>query len=61
MHKLLAKVLANQLPIIISPYQGAFVANMQILDGVLMANELIYSRKRIWKGGGFQDRYREDL
>lgn len=39
MYKLLAKILANQLkqvlPLIIGPYQGAFVANRQILDGVL--------------------------
>ena len=39
-YKLLAKILANRLkivlPNIISPFQGAFVQGMQILDGILI-------------------------
>lgn len=49
-NKLLAKILANRLrrvlPFIISPFQGAFVQDGQIFYGVLIANELIDSRKR---------------
>lgn len=44
-YKLLSKVLANRLkhihPTIRSPYQGPFVGNRQILDGILMAKELM--------------------
>lgn len=48
-YKVLAKVLVNRLkrflPLIINPFQGAFVANKQILDGILISNELIDSRQ----------------
>lgn len=54
-YKLLAKILPNRLkvdlPHIISPSQGDFVRNRQILDNVLIANELIDSRKRSKKVG----------
>lgn len=44
-YKLLAEILANRLksvlPCIISPFQGAFVASREILDGV---NSLIIER-----------------
>lgn len=49
-YKLLSKILTNRsrevLPLIISPYQGAFAHYRQILDGVLIASELIDSMKR---------------
>lgn len=50
LYKSLAKVLANQLkhvlPPIIDPFQGPFVEKRQILDGVLITNSLIDSRKK---------------
>lgn len=52
-YKLLAQVLANRLkgalPLIISPFQGSFVVNRKILDGVLVANDLIDLRKTMTK------------
>ena len=52
-YKLLSKILANKLqkvlPHIIGLNQGAFVLNRQILDGILIVNELIDSRKKARK------------
>ena len=54
-HKLLVKILANRLKVvlhqIISPFQGAFINSRQIVDGILTANELIHSRKQSHKEG----------
>lgn len=52
-YKLLSKILVNRmrkiLPSIVSPMQGLIVQNRHILDGVIMANELIDSRKKVRK------------
>eukprot|EP00268_Persea_americana_P061895 TRINITY_DN7882_c0_g6_i1.p3 TRINITY_DN7882_c0_g6~~TRINITY_DN7882_c0_g6_i1.p3 ORF type:complete len:123 (-),score=18.64 TRINITY_DN7882_c0_g6_i1:1003-1371(-) len=54
-YKLLSKILVDRLKtvssFIISPFQGAFVNKWQILDGILIANELIHCRKRSRKEG----------
>ncbi|XP_026438254.1 uncharacterized protein LOC113336795 [Papaver somniferum] len=54
-YKIFSKVLANRLkvviPNLISQSQGAFLAERQILDGILIANELIDSRKMQGKEG----------
>ena len=51
----LSKILANRLKKVLSsiigPYQGAFVHNRQILNGVLIANELIDAKKQSKKLG----------
>lgn len=44
--------------LVISPHQGAFMRNRQILDGVPIANELIDMKKRMRKMGLF---YKLDL
>ena len=57
-YKVLAKVLASKfqkvLPNLISIAQGAFIHWYQILDGVLLANECIYSRNRERRPGRLQ-------
>lgn len=56
-HKLLPKILFNIFilktvqPSIIGPSQGTFVQNRQIMDGVLIASDLVDSRIRSRKSG----------
>lgn len=57
MYKVLSKVLANRLRevvhLVISDCQSAFIKGRQILDGVLIANELVDNEKRSKKEGVF--------
>lgn len=50
MYKVLAKLLANRLmkvmSKVISEFQTTFVKNRQILDGVVIANELVEEARR---------------
>ncbi|XP_058211464.1 uncharacterized protein LOC131323632 [Rhododendron vialii] len=54
-YKLMSKVLANRikahLPLVIGESQAAFIGGKQILDGVLVANEVIHSWKTRNIGG----------
>lgn len=54
LYKILTKVLANRLklviPTVISENQSAFVANRSIIDNVLVAFEIIHHMKRKNRG-----------
>lgn len=54
-YKILSKFLAERLkkvmPELISDFQGAFIHNKQILDGVLIANECVDNRLKSKKPG----------
>ncbi|KAL9675464.1 hypothetical protein QQ045_003666 [Rhodiola kirilowii] len=43
--KCLARRLSAVLPLLISPNQSAFIANRNILDGIMVTNELIHAMK----------------
>lgn len=50
-YKIVVKVLANRqktiLSLIINPNQGGFVLGCQILDGIILAHELIHSTHKV--------------
>ena len=56
-YKLITKILANRLklllPMIISPFQSAFVPNKNIQDNTILAHELLHSFKNKRGRGGF--------
>ena len=53
MYKILAKVLANRLRsiigLVISDFQSAFIKGRQILDGILVANEIVDEARKFQK------------
>jgi len=66
MYKILAKVLANQLRVVvgkvISETQTTFVKDRQILDGILIANEVVDEASKLKKRAfAFQSRFRKGL
>ena len=48
-YKIISKVLANRLkpllPLLISPEQSGYVEGCQILDGIILAHEVVHSLK----------------